>query len=764
MPDRKRPRPVRPAGFSGETNMHRWRVALSAAALIFAAAAARAEVYGNFESAGVIADLPAGQTVDDIGEVRVYIRDGASWKRVQNAVRVGFEDFYASSVFNLAPGTAYDFKVEFYNTSAALVDTQYISGNTRPEPAIPATANEIFVSPSGSDSGAGTIGDPFATVAHAFSVATAGTTIYLRGGTYYQGEVRPPRDGTAADPIVLRAYNGETAVLDGADPGLISTTWTTVAAQVYRRSYTGDPRNVTLKRKSDGEVFRAFMMGTADEVVTATSEGHTFDHWLIDAAFCADGTNLTIRVPAGQISDYEVYVSARNTGIYLENRDFIYIDGITFTHYGHGSYSRAIYVYSSSDILVQNCKFLYNNVGVWVKNNSHRVTLQDNLCVDDTADWHFGYTKSMGVNYHSEVETGLVICGGTYSGRGLVVRRNTITGLFDGAGLAPFAGYGASRTAETEFYDNVLYHIADDFMEIDGYARNFRIYRNRMRISLSGISLAQALDGPTWIVGNVIADCGLVPATIVEGYESYPFKTNGGPHPDIGSGEVFFYHNTAYTSDPASRAILIKHAKWRKFTFRNNIWCGKWRGFDSWTDPLSPMDWDWDCLYTESGIYAQIGYPSSGTSYYTIEELRAGTGWLTHGIDEYPLFADTEGGDYQLTAASPCIDAGVVLPGINEDYEGSAPDMGAFEYVTQVDPDDTDGDGLPDDWEVDNFGDLDETPEGDYDGDGVCNGEEYEGGTDPTVADTQAPVVSGVGTVSTRAAPTRRWRTPRRRW
>jgi len=54
---------------------------------------------------------------------------------------------------------------------------------------------------------------------------------------------------------------------------------------------------------------------------------------------------------------------------------------------------------------------------------------------------------------------------------------------------------------------------------------------------------------------------------------------------------------------------------------------------------------------------------------------------------------------------------------------------------------------LPDDWEVDNFGDLDETPEGDYDGDGVCNGEEYEGGTDPTVADTQAPVVSGVGTV-----------------
>ena len=34
--------------------------------------------------------------------------------------------------------------------------------------------------------------------------------------------------------------------------------------------------------------------------------------------------------------------------------------------------------------------------------------------------------------------------------------------------------------------------------------------------------------------------------------------TNGGPHPEIGSGHVFFYHNTAYTDDPDSRAMLVK--------------------------------------------------------------------------------------------------------------------------------------------------------------------------------------------------------------
>jgi len=48
----------------------------------------------------------------------------------------------------------------------------------------------------------------------------------------------------------------------------------------------------------------------------------------------------------------------------------------------------------------------------------------------------------------------------------------------------------------------------------------------------------------------------------------------------------------------------------------------------------------------------------------------------------------------------------------------------------------TAGDGMPDDWEFEYFGDTAQEPEGDYDGDGLNNVAEYEGGTDPTNPDT----------------------------
>jgi len=648
---------------------------------------AELEAYGTIECMGIVADLPAGSSHEQIGEVRVQLDQNGRWQRMQNAVRVGREAYYASSLFNLEPGMNYRCRVSFYDTKGSLLSSELVTGSTRNEISTPPALKEFFVSPMGSDVWAGTHSRPFATVAHACSVATAGTHIVLRGGVYYEGDISVMQSGTAANPLVFRAAVAETPILNGSDPALIEARWSQVAPQVFQHPSRHDARNVSLKRHADGKIFRAYRMATLAEVTSATSvfetKPRTFADLSIEAAYWTDGSVITIRVPDGTMADYEVYVSRSHHALNIDNKSHVHIDGLTFSHFGAGDYSRSVILNNSSDIVIQNCHFQYNNAGITLKRDCNRVVVQDNVAIDNTADWHFGYTKSAGVYYHSEVETGFVTINGPYSGRGVVIRRNVVRGLFDGFGLAPVP-YTGARTAELDFYDNTILHVADDCMEIDGYARNYRIFRNDMRESLSGISLAQALDGPVWIVRNLIVDYGISKGTELEGYQGYPFKTNGGHGAEFGSGPIFFFHNTSGSRAPDSHALLVKNATWKRLTLRNNIWLGQSQGFLSWTNPVSPMDWDYDNLHTPKGVLMQIGNRGNAklnTYYKDLNEVIAGTGWLEHGLSTSPMFRNSAQGDFRLSSTSPCIDQGTLLPGINDDFLGLAPDLGAFEHT-----------------------------------------------------------------------------------
>ncbi|HIF27549.1 MAG TPA: T9SS type A sorting domain-containing protein [Candidatus Marinimicrobia bacterium] len=80
------------------------------------------------------------------------------------------------------------------------------------------------------------------------------------------------------------------------------------------------------------------------------------------------------------------------------------------------------------------------------------------------------------------------------------------------------------------------------------------------------------------------------------------------------------------------------------------------------------------------------GYPQTSVlvAYSLVQEVWAGEGNL---VDIDPLFMDPENEDFRLQLASPCIDAGTAdLDGNGFDdndlfYTGSAPDMGALEWV-----------------------------------------------------------------------------------
>jgi hypothetical protein len=81
---------------------------------------------------------------------------------------------------------------------------------------IAADAAELYVSPTGSDSAAGSETAPFATLQKANDTASAGDTIWLRGGTYYgTKQLTLSKSGTSdSKRTKIWAYAGETPVID----------------------------------------------------------------------------------------------------------------------------------------------------------------------------------------------------------------------------------------------------------------------------------------------------------------------------------------------------------------------------------------------------------------------------------------------------------------------------------------------------------------------------------------------------------------------
>lgn len=98
--------------------------------------------------------------------------------------------------------------------------------------AMPAMAADIFVSPQGNDNNSGSIEAPFQTIKKAIESAKAGTTIYLREGTYkpqnneimrenaegaYSCVYNLSTKGTADKPITITGYENESVVIDLSD-------------------------------------------------------------------------------------------------------------------------------------------------------------------------------------------------------------------------------------------------------------------------------------------------------------------------------------------------------------------------------------------------------------------------------------------------------------------------------------------------------------------------------------------------------------------
>ena len=87
------------------------------------------------------------------------------------------------------------------------------------EPAEESDGKVLHVSANGSDeTGDGSDENPFATPAYAATQAEPGTEVIVHGGKYVQFELDGEASGTESEPVVIRAAEGEKAIIESA-PG-----------------------------------------------------------------------------------------------------------------------------------------------------------------------------------------------------------------------------------------------------------------------------------------------------------------------------------------------------------------------------------------------------------------------------------------------------------------------------------------------------------------------------------------------------------------
>jgi hypothetical protein len=279
-------------------------------------------------------------------------------------------------------------------------------------------------------------------------------------------------------------------------------------------------------------------------------------------------------------------------------------------------------------------------------------------------------------------------------GQGHVVAYNYVANWHDGIDIATYGDPDGTPNenpdrvpVSIDFYNNDIYNMADNCIEADGGAHNIRVFRNRCFNSAGGALSAQpTFGGPLYFYQNVVYN-----------------TTTGGPLKLIDTpAGVLIYQNTLIGQGRLFGPASNVH-------FLNNLILG-----DGWAGPVFNLSTftnysssDYNGYRPNPGAEDSFEWnsPPFGTTadyagklvtrhFKTLRELQQATGQEQHSVLlDYNTFANVpmpdksdpqrlynpEDFDFRLRPGSAAIDAGVLLPTINDDFTGRAPDLGAYE-------------------------------------------------------------------------------------
>lgn len=318
-------------------------------------------------------------------------------------------------------------------------------------------------------------------------------------------------------------------------------------------------------------------------------------------------------------------------------------------------------------------------------------------------------------------------------GQGHVVAYNRVERFHDGIDVASYADPDGAPDeipdripVSIDFYNNDIFNMGDNCIEADGGARNIRVFRNRCFNSAGGALSAQPLfGGPLYFIRNVVVQAignplkySIMPAGVVNYHNTYLTQSNE----TNDASNVHFRNNLMLSHGALGGAGAGKPPEGgRRETpsFSVNTFTSysssDYNGFHNGDGVAEPFAWNSPpdgvrtlygggppskvCGRGPYGCNKSPTTPLVHRSFKSLAAYAAATGEDRHSVMvDYSIFvhatapnlADVQHlyqpADYDLTLrkGTKAIDAGVVLPNINDGYTGRAPDLGAYEYGQPV--------------------------------------------------------------------------------
>ena len=598
-----------------------------------------------------------------------------------------------------------------------------------------------YVAPNGSDiETAGSIDTPFKTISYASKFLKPGDTCYIKAGVYRE-TVTPMNNGTSDMPITYKAYGDGEVVISGCD---VVTDWEKHEGNVYKASMDWDmgsgegnivfindelgyegrwPNNIgyddswPTAKGYEGEVNRLLLCGEYPVISSASFSQ-------IDTSYgkvVISGTNIPI-VPAGtklwcsanpsynSIAGVLTEPSTKTSITAKVNRSSNPISGDIYALIGalelvdvQGEWykdrnAQLLYVYSETDP---------NLLGdaIEAKKREYGIDLSDrkNIIFDGIGLRATAIKTNDNTSYctykNATVQTVAreMVEIGYPSADGIILNgtHNTIAGctIKDCFGMA---------VRINGSYNRVINNLIENTNLEGSNTRTVWIYGSNQLVSHNTIRYTGRFATGGTFTDSVISYNDM--------YGTEGLTEDGGvlylnDH-DYGMSEIHhnYLHDNLDITNYGQMGLYFDTATCSLLVYNNIIWnIDHEENYDH--TPICAATYSDYCIYFNNTIINhQSGmghYPPStaicngGTYINNLFARQAHDPSNTHLMDQFTYINNIEDGraagdivdgdwlddeKFGLQPGSAAIDAGTVIPGVNEDYIGEAPDIGAREY------------------------------------------------------------------------------------